>query len=165
MKAQKPQLSMEDLVQETLAEILKNLGVPFRKFRVSIDENHTSGSKLYRIDIDSDEAATLIGYHGETIYALQHLLKTLVWKRTDENIFIVLDVDSYRKRQEESVVQLAIRKVEVARKTLKDQVLPPMSPYFRRIIHLELARPEYGDIMTESTGEGSQRAVCIKVKS
>lgn len=154
---------MEDLIQETLAELLKNLGVIFRKFKVSVVQNRESGT-LYRIDIDSDEAATLIGYHGETIYALQHLLKTLVWKKTNENVFIVLDVDSYRKRQEDSVIALAMRKVETARKTLQDQALPPMSSYFRRVVHMALAEPEYGDVITESIGEGDQRAVTIRVK-
>lgn len=154
---------MEDLIQETLAAILKNLGVVFRKFKVS-HEKQPSGVTVYRIDIDSDEAATLIGYHGETIYALQHVLKTLVWKKANENVFIILDVDSYRKRQEESVLALAIRKVDAARKTLQEQTLPPMSPYFRRIIHLALAKPEFSDIVTESMGEGDHRAVTIKVK-
>lgn len=155
---------MEDLIQETLAELLKNLHVPFRKFKVSVEKNQISGIPLYRIDIDSDEASMLIGYHGENIYALQHILKTLIWRKTNENVFIVLDVDSYRKRQEESVLLLAQRKVETARKTLEDQVLPAMSPYFRRIIHLELAKPEYSDIYSESVGEGDHRSVMIKVK-
>lgn len=155
---------IEDLIQEMLAEILKNMGVVFRKFKVTVDNKHPSGVPVYRIDIDSDEAATLIGYHGETIYALQHVLKTLVWKKTEKNVFVILDVDSYRKRQEESVLFLAIKKVEMARKTLKDQMLPPMSAYFRRVIHLSLAKPEFEDITTESTGEGDNRAVVIKVK-
>ena len=155
---------MEDLIQETLAELLKNLGVPFRKFRVNIDKNHPSGSVVYRIDIDSDEASTLIGYHGETIYALQHLLKTLIWRKTNENVFVILDVDGYRKRQEESVLAMAIRKVETARKTMEKQFLPPMSPYFRRVVHMALAGKEYGDIETESIGEGDDRAVTIMVK-
>lgn len=155
---------MEDMIQELLAEILKNLHIPFRKFKVHVDKNHPSSQTLYRIDIDSDEAATLIGYHGETIYALQHILKTLVWKKTSENVFIILDVDSYRKRQEESVVALAMRKVDSARKTLQDQMLPPMSPYFRRVVHMALAKPDYEDIVTESIGEGDHRAVTIKVK-
>lgn len=155
---------MEDLIQETLAEILKTLRVPFRKFRLAVEKNNPNGKPLYRVDIDSDEVATLIGYHGETIYALQHLLKTLIWKKTNENIFIVLDVDSYRKRQEESVIALAMRKVEAARKTLQDQMLPPMSPYFRRVVHLALMKAEFSDIITESKGESDQRAVMIKVK-
>lgn len=157
---------MEDLIQETLASILKNLGVVFRKFKVSHEKQPSAahGAAVYRIDIDSDEAATLIGYHGETIYALQHVLKTLVWKKTTENVFIILDVDGYRKRQEESVLTLAMRKVEAARKTLQDQVLPPMSPYFRRVVHLALAKPEFSDIATESIGEGEERAVVVRVK-
>lgn len=155
---------MEDLIQETLAEILKNLQVPFRKFKVSIEKSSHNDEMLYRIDVDSDEAATLIGYHGETIYALQHLLKTLVWRKTNENIFVIIDVDSYRKRQEESVLALAHRKVEAARKSFQDQTLPAMSPYFRRLVHLKLTAPEYSDIMTESVGEGDQRAVTIKIK-
>lgn len=157
-------LSTEDLIQETLAEVLKNMGMSFGKFKLSITDGVPEGSKLYRIDIDSDEASTLIGYHGETIYALQHLLKTLVWRKTNQNIMVVLDVDGYRKRQEESVLTMAVRKVEEARKSYQDQVLPPMSPYFRRVIHLALAKPEYSDIVTESTGEGDRRAVVIRVK-
>lgn len=156
-------MNMEDLIQETLAEILKNMGVPFRKFKVHQNPGH-HGGLVYRIDIDTDEAATLIGFHGETIYALQHILKTLVWKRSGENVFVVVDVDGYRKRQEDSVIALAMKKVEMARKTLQDQMLPAMSPYFRRVIHLALAKPEFGDIVTESNGEGDHRAVTIKVK-
>lgn len=155
---------MEDIIQETLAEILKNMGVPFRKFKVSVDSSIKTGGALYRIDIDTDEAATLIGYHGETIYALQHILKTLVWKKTSANVFIVLDVDSYRHRQEESVLALAMRKVEAARTSFQDQVLPPMSPYFRRVVHMALAKPDFKDILTESSGEGDHRAVTIKVR-
>lgn len=155
---------MEDLLQETLAEILKNMGVAFRKFKMQVDTKHVSGSTLYRIDIDTDEAATLIGYHGETIYALQHILKTLVWRKSNENVFIILDVDGYRKRQEDSVIALAKKKVETARKTLQDQILPPMSPYFRRVVHMALMDSKYDDIETESVGEGDSRAVVIKVK-
>lgn len=158
------QPKMEDFIQETLAELLQNLGVTFRKFKVNIDNKHPSGSVVYRIDIDSDEASTLIGYHGETIYALQHLIKSLIWRKTNENVFIVLDVDGYRKRQEESVLALAMRKVEAARKTLETQILPPMSPYFRRVVHMALAGEEFSDIATESIGEGEHRSVTIKPK-
>ena len=155
---------MEDMIQDTLAEVLKNLGVVFRKFKVSV-EKQPSGEALYRIDVDTDEASTLIGYHGETIYALQHILKSLVWKKTGENIMIVVDVDGYRKRQEENVISIAMKKVEAARRTSQDQTLPPMSPYFRRVVHMALTGKEFSDIETESTGEGDHRAVVIKIKN
>lgn len=157
-------MAIEDLIQDTLAEILKNMGIPFRGFKVS-SKKGVADDTVYYIDIHCDEAATLIGYHGETIYALQHVLKSLVWKRANQSVFIVLDVDGYRKRQEESVLMTAMKKVALARKTLEPQALPPMSPYFRRIVHLALTKPEFKDIETESVGEGDERAVTIKVKS
>ena len=111
-------MSIEDLIQETLAEILKNMGIPFRGFKVSTDKKAVKGDPVYHIDISCDEAATLIGYHGETIYALQHVLKSLVWKRANQSVFIVLDVDGYRKRQEESVLITAIKKLRLPEKLL-----------------------------------------------
>lgn len=156
---------MEDTVQETLAEILKNMGVTFRKFKVHQDKDMGTAEPLLRIDIDTDEASTLIGYRGENIHALQHILKTLIWKKTNQNVFVILDIDGYRKRQEENVISLTMRKVEAARKTLQTQTLPPMSPYFRRIVHMYLTKPGFEDLVTESVGENDRRAVTIKVKS
>lgn len=156
---------MEDMLQEQLAEILKNMGVTFNKFKVNVDTETAQGkAPLYRIDIDTDESGLLIGHHGENIYALQHVLKTVIWKKTGENIFVVIDIDGYRKRQEENVVQLALRKADAVRINGGTQTLPPMSPYFRRIVHLELAKSEYEDLTTESSGEGDNRAVVIKRK-
>ena len=77
---------------------------------------------------------------------------------------MILDVDGYRKRQEESVKTLAEKKVELARQTKQDQLLPPMSSYFRRIVHLFLASGEFPDVTTESMGEGDNRQVIIKIK-
>lgn len=157
--------AIEDTLQETLAAILQHLGVAFRKFRVEKEKTVVEGKEypLYRIDIDTDEASTLIGYHGETIYALQQLLKTIIWNKNEKNVFILVDVDGYRKRQEDSVKKIAFRKAEMARKTMQDQMLPPMSSYFRRVVHLYLMQ-EFSDLITESIGEGDSRQIVIRLK-
>lgn len=157
---------IEENLQETLADLLQRIGVTFRKFKVEKKETVYEDKKypLYRIDIDTDEASVLIGHHGETMYALQHLLKLVIWKKFNENIFVVVDVDSYRQRQEESVKKIALSKAELARKTKEDQILPPMSPYFRRVVHLYLAEKQFSDIVTESIGEGDNRQVIIRLK-
>lgn len=155
-----------DIIQELLASILQHLGVEFRKFKVEETTTTIEGKKypLFRVDIDTDEASTLIGHHGETIYALQQIVKTIMWSKTEKSVYVIIDVDSYRKRQEESVKKIALRKVELVRKTLEDQLLPPMSPYFRRVIHIYLTESEFNDITTESIGEGDNRQVVIKLK-
>ena len=151
---------MDTLIQETLEELLNRLSTPFRKIRVEKRDENT-----YRANIESEEPSLLIGHHGENIYALQNILRTIIFKKNPGEYNVILDVDDYRKRQEENVLKLAERKVEMARKTMQVQSLPPMSPYFRRIVHMHLTRPDFNDVVTESVGEGDHRHLTIKPKS
>ena len=64
----------------------------------------------------------------------------------NENVFIVLDVDSYRNAKKIAWLH-SLSKVESLRTNLQDQI-SPMSP-FRRIIHMALSKPEFNDILTE----------------
>jgi spoIIIJ-associated protein len=150
---------MDTLIQETLEEILNRLSTPFRKIRIEKKEENT-----FRINIESEEPSLLIGHHGENIYALQNILRTIIFHKHDGDYNLILDVDDYRKRQEENVLKMAERKVENVRKNGEPQALPPMSPYFRRLIHMHLATDEFGDIITESIGEGEMRHLTIKPK-
>lgn len=151
---------MEIFIQETVEELLTKLSTPFRKVRL---EKRPDAS--YRVNIESEEPSLLIGHHGENIHALQNLLRVILWnKHPEENLNVILDVDNYRKRQEDNVISLADRKVESVRKTNEIQSLPPMSAYFRRVVHLHLAK-NYQDVTTESVGEGDFRYLTIKPKS
>ena len=150
----------ETNIQEILEDLLRKMDSPFRKIKIEKrDENS------FRMNIESEEPSRLIGHHGDTIMALQNVLKTIVWSKSDAETNVVLDVDDYRKRQEENVINLAERKVEAVRKTKSTQSLPPMSPYFRRLVHLHLAKEEFSDIETESVGEGTLRYLTIKAKN
>lgn len=155
-------MDIEKTLQEALEGILINLEVPYDE--VGIEKERQKDADLYRINIETEDPSVLIGFHGETIHAMQHLLKVIAWRQTKEDFNILLDVDNYRQRQEENVLNLAKRKVEIARQTNKTQVLPPMSGYFRRVIHLLLTEDEYKDITTESIGEGDHRQVTIVLK-
>jgi spoIIIJ-associated protein len=165
---------MAQLIQDTLASLLQHLGLPFTN--ITVDESDTA---MVRVNIDSPEASRLIGWHGETINAIQHLLKAIL--RTKERLdpaatpdhssssqassFIVLDVDGYRRAQEEKVCRMALQKVDFVRRKRTRVALPPMSPYFRRTVHLFVARhPELQDLTTESVGEGEYRQVVLRLK-
>ncbi len=148
---------MENQIQELLHEILTKLQCSFNKIRVE-NKNDTC-----RINIETNEPNLMIGHHGENINALQHLLKLILWKRyPEQETDINLDIDNYKKRQEDNVIKIAEKKVDLVRKLSSPQDLPAMSPYFRRIVHTHLATENYGDIRTESYGEGEQRYIVIK---
>jgi spoIIIJ-associated protein len=153
---------MQDLIKSILPELLNNLSLSFTDIRVD-DKDET----MIRVDIDSTEASRLIGWHGETINSIQHLLKALIrsQKKLDRSPFIVLDVDGYRKAQEEKVCRIAEQKVDFVRRKKTSVALPPMSPYFRRVVHLHVANdPDMADILTESIGEGDYRQIVLKLK-
>ncbi len=153
---------MKDLIQDILGKLLEGLGLPFSA--ITIDESEPG---MIRVNIESGNPSRLIGWHGETLNALQHLVKSIV--RTKEKMekapFIVLDVDGYRRDQEDKVCRMAEQKVEFVRNKKTRVALPPMSPYFRRVVHLFISNhPEYADIATESVGEGDYRQIVLRLK-
>ena len=150
---------MELLIKETLEKLLEVMGISYTGIKIAKE-----GENAYYTEIETENSSLLIGWHGETIAALQHILKCLVWKQgVESHVQIVLDVDHYKKRQEESVIRLAQRKAELALDNHKEVRLPPMNPYFRRKVHTFLANSDdfKGKVTTESVGEGEDRAVVI----
>ncbi len=159
------------MILQTLEEFMKQLGVVMTNVELTKDEDGT-----YRVNLETEDAKTLIGHHGESLIALQHMVKLMLWRKIDESgksklaqneesFSFVLDVENYRKRQEENVLKMAEQKAEMVRKTRKNQTLPPMSPYFRRLIHVHFTKPEYQDLETVSSGEGDFRQVTIRSKT
>ncbi|MCA9371081.1 MAG: hypothetical protein KC680_03930, partial [Candidatus Peregrinibacteria bacterium] len=109
----------------------------------------------------------IIGWHGETLNSIQHLAKSIIRQKgnLDRSPFLVLDVDGYRKSQEDKVRAIAEKKADFVRRTGSRVALAPMSPYFRRIVHLHVAStPELADLTTESSGQGDYRQVVLKLK-
>lgn len=153
---------MNDLIIETTGNLLTMLGIPFTDIVVKQDGD------MLRVDVITHQASRLIGWHGETLNAVQHLVKSMI--RTAKNLekapFIVLDVDGYRAMQEEQVRKIAEAKAEFVRRTGARVTLPPMSPYFRRVVHMHISStPTLSDLTTESMGEGDYRQVVIRLKT
>lgn len=154
-------MDIEEIIHDTIKDLLERIDLEFSKIEIVEEEKN-----IFDINITSQNPSLLIGYHGDNIYALQHLLKVLLWKKTgSEDYHITLDVDSYRKRQEESILNLAIRKADKARQYRKAQAMPPMSSALRRKIHLHFMGAGFDDLETYSEGEGENRHLVIKPKA
>ncbi|TSC80597.1 MAG: spoIIIJ-associated protein [Candidatus Peregrinibacteria bacterium Gr01-1014_25] len=148
-----------ELIQQQLAALMQHLGLPYDGCTV------TPEGDVLRIDIASTEPSRIIGWHGETLSSLQHLLKAMLRTAGKAPVFLVLDVDGYRRSQEEKVRRIAEQKAEFVRRTGSRIALQPMSPYFRRVVHTFVANsPALGDMTTESVGQGDFRQVVLKLK-
>jgi len=114
------------------------------------------------IDINGDDLSVLIGRRAETLNALQYILSLIISKEANRWVQVVVDVEGYRARRERQLRQLARRMAEQAVRTGRRQLLEPMSPAERRIVHLELRT--HDEVTTESVGEEPNRKVSIVLK-
>lgn len=148
-------------LKDILGALLEKLSLPFTDIKVTEEKD------LTRMEIVSPEASRIIGWHGETLNGLQHLVKSIIrsQEKLERSPFIVVDVDGYRLMQEEKVRKIAEQKADFVRRTGNRIALQPMSPYFRRIVHLHIANtPTMSDLTTESVGEGEYRQIVMKLK-
>ncbi len=153
---------MEEIIHEIVENLVGRMGGTINKFRF---EQDPEGG--YNVNLETSDPNLMIGHHGENIGALQHIAKLILWNRLGPDSpegrpDFSLDIDNYRHRQEENVISLAERKVEMVRKLSSPQSLPVMNPYFRRVVHLHLAQEKFSDIRTESQGQGDYRFIVIK---
>ena len=87
---------MELVIKETLEKLLEVMGIPFSGVKIEKD-----GESSYYVQIETSNSNLLIGWHGETISSLQHMMKCLLWKqKTDIKAQIIVDfVKSYFNSQ------------------------------------------------------------------
>lgn len=114
------------------------------------------------INIEGPDLGILIGRRGETLDALQYLVNLSVNKNQDTRRKIIIDIEGYRSRREETLQRLALKLADKARQRGRNVVLEPMSSQERRIIHTALQGRD--DIYTFSEGEEPYRKIVISPK-
>ena len=112
--------------------------------------------------IKTSESRFFIGRDGETLSALNHLVKRLVEKKSEQEIVpqYIIDVDNFQKRKIDNLKTIAHMLAERARYFKSTIEFDPMSAYERKIVHSFLQSKT--DLKTESTGEGKDRRVTVK---
>ena len=145
----------EEEVNMFLNEFLKTIGN-------EISYNIKKDKFGLNIDIKGNEAGILIGYRGETLYSLQNIISIIANKHSDEKVRIILDIEGYKEKRENTLKSLAYRLAKTVEKTKKPVTLEPMQAYERKIIHSSLQ--ENKNVKTESIGEEPRRRVVISLK-
>lgn len=111
-------------------------------------------------DISGDDSGLLIGRRGETLRALQFIVRLLTSRKVEAQSRMVIDVSGYQERRYEALTNMARRVAQRVEGTRHAITLEPMPPNERRIVHLALA--EHPKVKTTSTGEGASRQVIVE---
>ena len=120
-----------------------------------------------RITITGEDAAVLIGHHGETLDSLQYLANLAANKRVEGKkepyTKVSVDVEGYRAKREETLRALARRMAAQVLKYKKSVMIEPMNPYERRIIQSEIQEME--GVSNNSIGSENNRKIVIFLDS
>ena len=145
-----------DIAKEFIETMLHNA-------KVNADVIATQEDNLIKINIKGKEATCLIGRRGETLDAVQFLTGLALNKiNKDSHCRVLVDIENYREKREQSLIRYANKVAREVAKTKKTKKLDYMNPYERRIVHSALQNDKY--VITYSEGTDPYRRLVIEYK-
>ena len=154
-----PEGAMDDeafsAVEAILSELLSAAG-----FLVEIRRRP---AKEMLFELIGDDVEPLLASGGEGLSGLEVLTGRIASKQLGRPVYPRLDAEGFRAHQRETLEELALRSAQEAKRTRRPQLLPPLSPAERRLIHLALA--EDPEVETESEGDGFLKRVAVRPKA
>ena len=152
-----PEPMSDDAVEEArvfVYELLEKMG-----FAAEVESTPGDPPVLNISATGDQDMAALIGSRGDTLRQFGFLVSSMLGRRLDQSVRIVIDVDNYRLRREESIRDLAMEAADAVRETGRTVTLRVMPGHERRIVHLALADDE--EVHTYSIGQNRSRRVVI----
>ena len=118
-----------------------------------------SSNKQIVYTISGGNSAALIGKRGQTLEAIQYLLKKIVNKSSENRTRIIVDIEGYFSKRQDDLQKQASRIAEKACQNGKPVVIGKFSPQDRKIIHLALKNDRR--VKTQSMGEGYLKKIVV----
>jgi len=147
--------SIVEEVNEFLISVTKYMGIE-TQIEIKIRDN-TVNMKMF-----SDNNNILIGKGGQTLTALQHIIRQMILSKYKIKMNILLDVENYKEKQIKNIEYLAKQTAKEVSRTKIEAKLDPMNSYQRRIVHSILTN--FRGVTTESVGTEPNRCIVIKPK-
>ncbi|HEX8742733.1 MAG TPA: RNA-binding cell elongation regulator Jag/EloR [Thermoleophilaceae bacterium] len=125
--------------------------------RASVDIEETEDT--ITATVNGDDLGILIGKHGSTIDALQHLALRVAYRGGAAERQVVVDAAGYRERRESALQRAADRAVADALDFGRPVELEPMTAAERRLVHTYLR--DRNEVQTHSEGDEPDRRLVV----
>jgi spoIIIJ-associated protein len=162
----RPDEEIEQIAKTVVTELLDAMGFDCQVMAVdnpSAIEVASDEPPTVFIDVNGRDLGMLIGRRGENLSQFQYMVNLLVNKKLDVWTRVIVDVEGYRVRREESLIGLANRVARQVAQNRRPISLEPMPANERRVVHMALREDPM--VTTESNGEAGNRKVTIQPKS
>jgi spoIIIJ-associated protein len=142
--------------EATLTELLSAAGL-----LVEIRRRPSASEMVF--ELIGDDVEPLLANRGEGLNGLEVLTGRIAAKKLGRPVHPRVDAEGFRAQQKESLEELALRSAEEVKRTRRPQLLPPLPPAERRLVHLALAQDP--EVETLSEGEGFLKRVSVRPKA
>ena len=154
------------LTEEEQEKASENLEKFLKDFKNELPEDTEyvikKDKNVIYVELNSPNLGFLIGYRGETLYAMQNILSAVAGKGIENRVRVILDIEGYKAKRQKTLEDLAEKVARTVMKTRKPVKLEPMQAYERKIIHSKLQ--SNSKIDTTSIGEEPYRRIVISLK-
>jgi spoIIIJ-associated protein len=123
--------------------------------RISVQEAHAE------VEVVGLEEGVLIGRRGQTLEAVQELVRTAMQRRFERRSRVMVDVDGYRARRLEKLMERAEEAVQEVLDSGEPQRLEPMDSIERRLVHQRVAT--FQGVTSSSHGREPARRIVIEL--
>lgn len=145
-------LDIIDFMKSYLDSYFQNIAM-----EANVEVSEENG--FFHVNIDADNNAILIGKNGQTLQAINTVLKSAASSEFKRRIGVLIDINGYKEEKYQKVCSLARRVAKTVQRTKTDAVLDPMPADERKAVHNHLSTMKY--VRTVSEGEGNQRRLKI----
>ena len=141
-----------ECVRDLLEQVARGIGVD-AQVRVIEQDDVITGELL------GDDLGLVIGHHGQTIDAIQHLAYRIAFRQTDEAVRVVIDAAGYRERRAVALRAAGDQAAEAAVHDRRAVSLEVMSALERKVVHEHLKGRH--DVETYSEGQEPHRRLVV----
>ncbi|MDD6467439.1 MAG: KH domain-containing protein [Erysipelotrichaceae bacterium] len=145
---------------QDIAEFLENyLRTYFEGLHLDVEIEVEQNNDSFKVMLNAENNAILIGKNGQTLQALNTVVRSAVSSTFKKRVHVLIDINNYKQDRYAKVKMMAKRIAKTVQRTKVSAVLDPMPNDERKVVHQYLTDMEH--IRTESEGEGKDRRLHI----
>lgn len=143
-----------DYAEKYVLGVIESLGL-----KATIKSSLTDD--IIHLDLHSDEdAPRIIGRGGETLKAINELVRGATFNKFDKHYRLLLNINNYKDQKYEKLIAMARRVAREVKSTRVTASLSPMTSDERRVVHNALSNDVH--LKTVSVGSGRERHITIQ---
>lgn len=150
-------------IQTYLTNICQHSGIDPEHLQIDVEEQDDQVTAA--IEVPVEDSGLLIGFHGETLGALQRLTRVVFQQELSEKR-LVININNYREQRADKLKQIALRAAERVMETGQSYTFSYLPSNERFVIHSTISEdPAFKDLESVSEGEGMHRVLTIQLKN